>query len=748
MTAKKFVRFPYSRRIARWVVISSLALARPALAEEKKPAHAYGHSTLGDAFDDIARQQARLMRDMPNIIFPIATSNREAQRYFEQGVGQLHGYWYLEAQRSFRKVVALDPKCAMGYWGVAMTRFGDDALVKKTLAPALPLLDGASAREKIWVQSLYAYHAADSKMKERDKTRKAAYLRELRSLVAQYPDDIEAKAFLAHKLMEWQNAEPNQSRETTDALMKQVLAANPLHPVHHYRIHLWDSSPEDRKHALDSAAQCGLSGAGIAHLWHMQGHIFSGMRLYRDAVFAQEAAVRVDNRYLMADRLIPDQIHNYAHNSQWLTENLGYIGRVHDAIELAKNMIELPRHPRYNNASGFGGSAYYGRMRLLEILNNHELWREAIVANAQGYLEEGNGVGQKAERLLLLSTASFGTGDAAAGLKYLSELEALRDPKSENSDLEKSIAEARGYKALYANDAPEAKKQFAAAKSTPKCRKARISLALGDAKEAEKLAREAYAQDDAQVERLATLIEILYRVGKKDEAKSLFEKLRKAASDADLEAPLLAKLAPVAQEFSLPTDWRIPAENAEERRKLLAKLGYFRWEPYTAPNLVLQDSDFRRINLSDYRKQGKPVVVVFYLGNGCEHCMTQLSAFAPLASDFEKAGVAIVAVNSEGREGAPKIAPSPNGLSAFPFPALADSSKRSFKAFRAYDDFEKTPLHGLFLIDGAGKVRWQEIRYEPFQDVKFLLAEAKRLLARPAPATENAQTQGKAEPSL
>jgi hypothetical protein len=40
------------------------------------------------------------------------------------------------------------------------------------------------------------------------------------------------------------------------------------------------------------------------------------------------------------------------------------------------------------------------------------------------------------------------------------------------------------------------------------------------------------------------------------------------------------------------------------------------------------------------------------------------------------------------------------------------------------------PLHGTFLIDGKGRVRWQEISYEPFMDAKFLLEESKRLLAQ------------------
>ena len=40
-------------------------------------------------------------------------------------------------------------------------------------------------------------------------------------------------------------------------------------------------------------------------------------------------------------------------------------------------------------------------------------------------------------------------------------------------------------------------------------------------------------------------------------------------------------------------------------------------------------------------------------------------------------------------------------------------------------------LHGTFLVDGAGRVRWQNISYQPFKDAGWLLGEAKRLLSIP-----------------
>ena len=53
---------------------------------------------------------------------------------------------------------------------------------------------------------------------------------------------------------------------------------------------------------------------------------------------------------MMRDRVLPDQIHNYAHNNEWLIRDLALVGRVHNALDLVKNMIELPRHPKHNTA--------------------------------------------------------------------------------------------------------------------------------------------------------------------------------------------------------------------------------------------------------------------------------------------------------------------------------------------------------------------------------------------------------------
>jgi alkyl hydroperoxide reductase subunit AhpC len=70
-------------------------------------------------------------------------------------------------------------------------------------------------------------------------------------------------------------------------------------------------------------------------------------------------------------------------------------------------------------------------------------------------------------------------------------------------------------------------------------------------------------------------------------------------------------------------------------------------------------------------------------------------------------------------------------VESFPFALAADPQCAVFRAWRAYDDFENVPLHGTFLVDGHGRVRWQDISYQPFTEFEFLLAETRRLLALP-----------------
>ena len=53
----------------------------------------------------------------------ITTDSAEAQRYFDQGLGFLHGFNHRAAIRAFQQAAEIDPECAMAHWGVSVADF-------------------------------------------------------------------------------------------------------------------------------------------------------------------------------------------------------------------------------------------------------------------------------------------------------------------------------------------------------------------------------------------------------------------------------------------------------------------------------------------------------------------------------------------------------------------------------------------------------------------------------------------------
>jgi hypothetical protein len=52
---------------------------------------------------------------------PVATSNPEAQKFFDQGLNFMYAFNHDEAVRAFRRAAELDPDCAMAHWGISLS---------------------------------------------------------------------------------------------------------------------------------------------------------------------------------------------------------------------------------------------------------------------------------------------------------------------------------------------------------------------------------------------------------------------------------------------------------------------------------------------------------------------------------------------------------------------------------------------------------------------------------------------------
>ena len=58
---------------------------------------------------------------------------------------------------------------------------------------------------------------------------------------------------------------------------------------------------------------------------------------------------------MMRDQLLPDQIHNFAHNNEWLIRNLIFIGRFGDALNQAVAGDTVVKMPKLDLLIGSGG---------------------------------------------------------------------------------------------------------------------------------------------------------------------------------------------------------------------------------------------------------------------------------------------------------------------------------------------------------------------------------------------------------
>jgi len=740
-----------------------LLLALPLHADELP-----GHSAHGEAFNEGPRQAAVIIPGCGDAVkFPISSKKGAAQTFFTQGVGQIHGFWYYEAERSFRQVAAIDPDCAMAYWGMSMANVNNEKRAKAFIKKATPLKSKATPREQKWITVLENLYRDDDK---RDKKQKSLdCIKDFETLVQDDSKDIEAKAFLVWRIWFSREEAPISSLQALDALLDQIFAAVPNHPAHHYRIHLWDQSKPIL--ALKSGAQCGQAAPGIAHMWHMPGHTFSKLKRPDDAAWQQEASTRVDHAYMIRQYVLPDQIHNYAHNEEWLIRTYNDLGRAKDAIGLAHSLIGNPRHPSYNTLDKQTTSASYGRTRLIETLIKWELWEDLKTFTATPAGQPAHDI----TRLRAQGLAASQLNDSKLLADSIKDLEAVKtdtklvktdtklvkldtssltrkkDEPATKSDKPKSskpaekpevkaknsaLAELKAMAALLDEKQPKADKSklLEALKDTdvPKDRLARYWLKLDDKTKAFDLTKN-FTQD---LIGLAIKTEVLQACGKTDDAKKAFEETRKAAFAMDRDLPIAKRFDALAKTFAIAGDWPAPAPKRTDSgiRPQIETLGPVHWHAPEAPTFEALSLDNKPVKSTDYSSK-KPTLFMFYLGHDCGHCVEQITAFSKAAVDFDKAGIQLVAVTLEPTQVAGKIREklALKKDQPLPFPILCDSSLEAFKKVRAYDDFEKESLHATLLIDPTNKLRWLDISWQPFTDANFALAESKRLLQLTTP---------------
>ena len=407
---------------------------------------------------------------------------------------------------------------------------------------------------------------------------------------------------------------------------------------------------------------------------------------------------------MIRDRVMPFEIHNYAHNNQWLCTSLSHIGRVRDAIAVARNLVEQPRDPQKNGPNDGGSAQRSGRRRWAEILTRYELWDDLIEATTSGALDWSNIPLEQEQKAYTLGLAYAAKNDQA---KLAEQIEALK--KLTSAGAKAALAELEGLPASGPGEIGPAFDQFAKATSMRPEALARAHLAARNYGFAESTARQAVAKNPNQVAPLAALVEILHAAGKEKEARDAYRTLEPLARWADRDLPVFRRLEPIVARWKAERTWTAPApqpanasgtdETAIDRIDLTT-LGPLVWSPL--PGRAVLQGRHQRHALVPRRPEGKerPGRSSSWAASAPTAC----SSFSSSARNTRPSR----SRTSRRSPSAPTIVEATKALKnnkdgiKFPMPMLADPKLELFKLYRAYDDFESQPLHGTFLIDAQG----------------------------------------------
>jgi peroxiredoxin len=131
-------------------------------------------------------------------------------------------------------------------------------------------------------------------------------------------------------------------------------------------------------------------------------------------------------------------------------------------------------------------------------------------------------------------------------------------------------------------------------------------------------------------------------------------------------------------------------------------------------------------------QDGRPAVILFFLGHECRHCMDQLRTFEPMAARFEQAGARLIAISADGPDGVNQTWASLETdpvRRRFSFPVFAGAGLEAFRQWGVMDAFYGQAIHGVFVLDAGRRLRWRHLGVEPFTDVSDVLAAVYGLAA-------------------
>ncbi len=305
---------------------------------------------------DGANDAPTLRPAINTITYGITTSNPEAQAWFNQGLAFTYNFNHGEAIVAFKQAQAIDPDCAMCYWGEAFAHgpninapMFDEAVAPAFAAikKALALRSNASEKEQALINALgYRYEAAP--LVDRSKLDNA-FADAMDEVAIQYPEDDFIAALAAEANMDTQSWDywadggrtPKGRTARTVSLLEGVMARSPNYTAAiHLYIHITEAS-SDPYRAADHADRLAALSPGLGHLIHMPSHTYYRIGRFKQALDHNINAVAADQAYLdQADASMLYEYGYFTHNIHFAMTSAQMSGDAATALAMADKLNE------------------------------------------------------------------------------------------------------------------------------------------------------------------------------------------------------------------------------------------------------------------------------------------------------------------------------------------------------------------------------------------------------------------------
>jgi tetratricopeptide (TPR) repeat protein len=438
---------------ATWVVAAAFLLAAGCSSAGKQQANqpAAANAPAAAAPDGAAPASSPPalgdLNKVGKVNFPTSCDGK-VQAEFERGVALLHSFFYSEARSIFESVTRQDPKCAVGYWGIAMTYYHplwapptpEDMEAGRKAVEQARQASAKSELEQVLIASIAAfYEVSDEAAAAGGKdavvgqschglgshpARAKAFAGVLEKAHAKMPADEEITAFYALALLG--SATPGdpelKNQRQAAELLEKLWAVRKDHPgVVHYLIHAYDFPPLAEK-GLPAAKLYASIAPRVPHALHMPSHIFIRLGMWQEAIESNIASADAAHAYA-AQKTPGATSFEELHAWDYLAYAYLQTGQESKAQEIVKRAAGVKKtFPPDDMAAAYAMGAIPARFAI-----ERHAWKEAAALTvpemefwakfpfAEAHIEYARGLGRAH------------TGDIEGARKSLARLAELRD---------------------------------------------------------------------------------------------------------------------------------------------------------------------------------------------------------------------------------------------------------------------------------------------------------------------------------